>query len=600
MILTADEVLHIQKVLAGDYVAIDQAFVWSDTPQGHRHWQAIYSGTSSLTEEDIAFLEKLVEDSGLKDMHNRKFEYRAFSLNEEGELQSEVFKDYEVTEYRGRSLVEGRNTPYHYFLVTGGWRDTLNFYGVLTNFTTSSRVLSVVEKLEDGGFKVFGEVDPTLVAFGIKTPEDLLKYLLKRKQEVGNWITYDWEASGYVEDFAFTVSGLDAGAATEAAHFYRPKFIGDNVEVYMNVRDLERDRRTKIRLGRFLRLIFPKAVDSQLETIQNKYRERFVKREFTVNRGSERKDFRLAYTGETVRSLNPRTNSSRKSIHNSCMQDEEVQGLSPAETYASGDFEILYLTDDKGHIAGRVVVYVNHNDMPQAGPVYGACEHSIDMLEEELDKMGAVRYEDASWKGANLLKIEVYGSDYLVCYNDVESEAYDDGDYFVIGRGDVELHTTQGYTAINRQYCCSCDETVHEEDVYSNSWGETFCRFCYEDRYVQCEVTHTEISIDDAVEVLTSDSRIRYGASVQNPRWIMICGESVAYDNCEYEDNYWLTDDMVQDVDENYVSPRYAANNMLLIDGVYYTEEQLKEHGFTPEGVKIENDAEEEEKEEAA
>jgi hypothetical protein len=489
------------------------------------------------------------------------------------------------------------------------------FAGVFFYNTDSYSTCTIVEVFEDGSFEIVGEVDPVLKSFGIKTSDDLIKTYLMRHSCQLHPDSYDWPAAEQVESLVYSCRGdLDRSAAIEAAHYYRPRFMGDQVEIYMNLRDMQRNRRTKIRFGRFMRILLPKATDAQIEQIQNKYRERFIQREFTLHRGKSREDFRLAYNGTCVKSLNPRTNSTRKSLSNSCMQDMNIGGYSPAESYASGDFEILYLLDDKEHVAARVVVYVGGEGKPQSGPIYGSCEHSMDLLQAELDAMEAVTYEDASWKGAKLAKIEVYGGDYLICYCDLEGEAYDDGDYFIIGRGNIEICTTQGYTGSNRAYCCSCDNTIDEDEAYFNRHGDCYCESCYNDNYAICTLGGHEFDSDDAVDVLTSNSRYYYSASVANPRGITIDGSDVDYSECPYTGELWLLEDMEIDVDGDSVSPRYALNSMVIVDGELYSPEQLKEHGFDADGNKIEDDlnseadmqfdaiesAEEEEKEEAA
>lgn len=52
----------VNRVLDGDYTFLFSAFAWSKTPQGHVHWNRIYSGATDLTDDDIQYLKSLLKE----------------------------------------------------------------------------------------------------------------------------------------------------------------------------------------------------------------------------------------------------------------------------------------------------------------------------------------------------------------------------------------------------------------------------------------------------------------------------------------------------------------------------------------------------------
>ena len=57
------DVEPIMDILEGgrSWEDLDIAFSWSSTPQGHHYWDSICVGRTSPTEDDISFLEALLE-----------------------------------------------------------------------------------------------------------------------------------------------------------------------------------------------------------------------------------------------------------------------------------------------------------------------------------------------------------------------------------------------------------------------------------------------------------------------------------------------------------------------------------------------------------
>jgi hypothetical protein len=57
-----DNIACLREVLEGDCCSLSTAFIWSETPQGHSHWDSIDEGTTELTPADVQYLEWLLEE----------------------------------------------------------------------------------------------------------------------------------------------------------------------------------------------------------------------------------------------------------------------------------------------------------------------------------------------------------------------------------------------------------------------------------------------------------------------------------------------------------------------------------------------------------
>jgi hypothetical protein len=68
---------------------------------------------------------------------------------------------------------------------------------------------------------------------------------------------------------------------------------------------------------------------------------------------------------------------------------------------------------------------------------------------------------------------------------------------------------------------------------------------------------------------------------------VLFRSPDVSTEECYYTEENWLLEDMVQDADDNYVSPIYAENNLTLVSDVWYTKEQLAENGLDENGDEI-------------
>ena len=291
-----------------------------------------------------------------------------------------------------------------------------------------------------------------------------------------------------------------------------PKTTG-HISMYLTHKDRLRERLTSMKSGKAIRRMFAHLSNQHVASITEDYIEHTTPRDFELVYSEKTLDFVTAYEHTTVTYRNPRLASDRKNLATSCMQqvgrhddyDEEGTYYSVGEAYASGDFGILYVKDKKNHIAGRVVIGIHRNGVEVNyvhNSMYGACEQSLDMMQEHLDFMGSVFHNDAhrGWYG---LKLAVVGDVYdaIVPYVDGEYRCdlvrKDGKQYFVLNDdGEFSLTETDG-TLSTGQECGCCGEM--ENDLVSTPDGDSYCRYCFDEHYTTCAITDNYIHNEDSI-----------------------------------------------------------------------------------------------------
>lgn len=282
------------------------------------------------------------------------------------------------------------------------------------------------------------------------------------------------------------------------------KFQG-KVSLYMNKKDMWRDRKTAVRPGRAFKFLFPELPEIEIAKLVDKFNAKFPVVNLTLHEGKEEEAFIKAYAYEQSVMQNVRTTSGRKSLANSCMRMRpEHEGLPkhPSAAYASGDFLSLWTEDDHGKIASRCVVYVPEGGKAQAGPVYGTSEIAIDLIESKLRDMNANLYSHASWVGARLLNIPCRNG-VLAPYLDRERGLSEKGEFLVIvdreqGDRGVDYYADTYSGVLGGSYTCTgCDENVYEDDVVHDDNGNCYCPDCYSDTFATCYEDGDEHLQDD-------------------------------------------------------------------------------------------------------
>jgi len=340
------------------------------------------------------------------------------------------------------------------------------------------------------------------------------------------------------------------------------------ISFYPNLKEYLRQRKTKMKPGKFYRFVNPDATDAEVEKFVNKYREKYSDKCYTLHVGKEVEDFEFAYLPLNAPSETPATKDNRKSLVDSCMQyDFRFSVGHPARVYASGDFDVVYLKNHNGFVAGRCVVYTGR-DKPQAGPCYGVCEKSLNMLEDYLKSIEAETYNPC-WDGAKLLRIEV-GGQVLMPYLDVGFTFDEHSTYFKVSEshGQFEAGSTEGAIYLEGRHICEyCEDSVSKDEVYTNEDGYCYCYSCYDERYVHDE-DGNEIFIDDAVRVCTS--------SIYGSHEVWMHCDSGEYAECEATNELWDMDNILTNcVEYEFVCQKYAEKYMKLNeDGDYYYEKE--------------------------
>lgn len=279
------------------------------------------------------------------------------------------------------------------------------------------------------------------------------------------------------------------------------------ISLWKSQKDRDEDRLTAMKPGRALSFMFPELEHKDIIKINDEYLKKFAPRDLTLHTSKDAEGFIKAYSGDQSNTENISTTYFRKSLSNSCMR-YRFENLSshPASSYASGDFTIAYTLDQEGYVASRCVIYDGGSGKPQAGPIYGVSEQSLDMIEEYLESIGSETEHNSSWEGAKLLRIEEDGG-FLAPYIDLEPrQLKDTGCHLVISHyGEIEASNYSGILHGDAYNCCCCEGGVREEDAhYSEYTEEYYCEDCYYEEHFFCEYLSESVHNREGVECYIS------------------------------------------------------------------------------------------------
>jgi len=361
----------------------------------------------------------------------------------------------------------------------------------------------------DNGFKVHKgkEVkDPVLIDWGaVVTKSNVCLYYLHSQEikdrELCDWLRYD------VLGIHVNIGKHNLGDRLDCLNPFRSeKFIG-KISISKSHEDRIRDRETALKVGKAFKAIFPELDGAALDKVVDAYHDKFSGGDLTLHTSKCPKVFASVYKESNHAPYkNPKTTSMRKSIACSCMRYEfDNQDYHPAYVYGSGDFTLYYTTDSQGRTGSRCVVYdTDKTDKPQAGPIYGVCEGSMDLIKNELDKIDA-EYSNPSWLGANLLHIK-FNDGVIGPYLDLEprSLAIVNDQYLeVSGSGDIDASCYSGVLGDSYR-CCGCGCSVDEDDVRTYGDDE-YCEDCFYEYYGYCEWSDDYYPNEDLVNIQPHD-----------------------------------------------------------------------------------------------
>ena len=327
-----------------------------------------------------------------------------------------------------------------------------------------------------------------------------------------------------------------------------------NISLTRNLKDLKADRQTSMKPGRAFRYMFPTLTDNDVSLLAEAWLEETAPRVLTLHTGSSPEDFAHCYHHERSDYRNPTTTSDRKSIATSCMQGvtrTQYEGgayvvYKVGEAYASGDFLAVWIEDQEERIAGRVVVGITAEGKYH-GPLYGACEQSLDMLQAHLESISS-EYSTCDWVGLSLKSIGNVDSP-LVPYLDGDYSGEHTYDGFIKlldnGEGSFGFENTDGYISEGHQ-CECCGDTVTENDMYITDGGP-HCEHCFDEHFVVLDCGAI-CNIEYAVLVKTQTG---YGG-LERVSEVWVDTDNAVW--CEGIEEYWHENDVTcSEVDEVYV-----------------------------------------------
>ena len=338
----------------------------------------------------------------------------------------------------------------------------------------------------------------------------------------------------------------------------RSKIAYGKIAIFQCQKDRDNDRQVAMKPGRALTLMFPELDHKAIIALVDEFLQEFAPRNLTLNTGRDADAFVKAYSWDQSPTENISTCSYRKSSAASCMRyDFDHLPVHPVSAYASGEFEMVYTTDQNDRIASRCVVWMNRGGTelpsPQAGPIYGVSEQSIDMIAEHLSRLGATFAQDANWIGAKLKAIHHGEDQYVAPYLDLMPQSLmADGEYLTVDDcGDISASDYGGVLG-NGYTCTMCDCTMSEDETYySETTGEIYCSDCYYERHFHCEYAQEDYHVDDGTITWSEN---RWGIESQ------LVSNDCLHDHflwCESDDEWWHEDDAVWcEYEEKWISPR--------------------------------------------
>lgn len=405
----------------------------------------------------------------------------------------------------------------------------------------------------------------------------LYEYLARKiKQEVDDCDSLD--TSYYYEQTANVSKVLDV---------YWPNIDKDEpaaMFIYPDLaaRDKGRSGRRGVRIGRAIRKMFPELLDHEIDQLVDTIKSKLMPREYTVHTGFSAKDFAKAYSHTQVAPENLDTNWHKKHSVNSCMRYKfDHMPNHPAEAYASGDFEIIWLEDFGGRIGGRVIVAKARAGVeikPKAGPIYAVSEMAYKKLREFISFAEIELGDNQSWVGCQLKAIP-YQNGYIAPYLDYEPRQLEEK--YAGGSKVTKLEISRGGDIDASQYngllmtggCCSCLEcgdSVDEGYVYTRD-GDSYCENCYYSLFFCCDYCEEDMPRDEEREVYTVN---RWG---NNPQaWCEHCAthHAVETESGESwdEDHVYTTGDGTVISQDEYDNDYFMCD---LVEEIYHNDESV-------------------------
>ena len=162
----------------------------------------------------------------------------------------------------------------------------------------------------------------------------------------------------------------------------------------------------------------------------------------------------------------------------------------PVRVYAGPDTALAYI-GAREDARARSVVWPERKIHTS---IYG----DVSRLKLLLEAAG---YREGGLNGARVRRI-VDGDSFVVPYIDAGDDLADDGEYLIIGHGNIPSENTNGL-GDQSWYCPRCDQDTSSHDIvfYRDGSSEEWCYNCYTDHTVFC--AHNERSYSDSETFIT-------------------------------------------------------------------------------------------------
>ena len=373
----------------------------------------------------------------------------------------------------------------------------------------------------------------------------------RQDERLFNWLDHQFRYELEIE-----IDNLKWMYRLRAFQPMRSKIASGKVAVYLTQQQRDDDRQVAMRPGRAFSAMFPELPHKNIISLVDKFLQEFAERDFNLHVSQEADAFTLAYSGRQSPAENIHTSCNRKHSSHSCMRyDFDDLPVHPVTAYASGDFEVIYATDQNGDIAARCVVYLNEGETPSAGPIYGVSEQALDFIHNHM--IGKGYSLSADWEGARLKRIPYGdGEGFIAPYLDpCPQKLYDNGTHLVVSRdGEVDASTYRGVLNDYEYRCCECGEGLCEDDYYySECTDNHYCESCHNDTHFYCEYEGQSYHESEA-----TDAYYLYNGSVRCERVSRIAVEyRDEFVYCSSDDEYWKEEDTFWcEYDGEHIDPK--------------------------------------------
>jgi len=295
---------------------------------------------------------------------------------------------------------------------------------------------------------------------------------------------------GYSKDLMDFIGGF---LSHSDLHFYHPNVDKEDKSfIYYwpnaNAREKGKAGREKTTFGKFLRRCMGMTSDTLIEAYVERFKLQYQEMEYTFKHSKKKEDFVHAYVGPFSQDRMFDTSSNYKKLTDSCMRyeadcfDNNTDGHHPVEAYASGDFTIFWVEDQKGGISARCTAYEKTEGKYCLAPIYAHSKQAIDFLEAQLEGFSHTGVNAGSWEGAELVVIENDDGQIVAPYLDGHSGGNLCGNRITISDDDDNTHEhgADGTWEESEVYTCGDCDSTSSDCYFTNSDG--VCSSCQEDR----------------------------------------------------------------------------------------------------------------------